>query len=176
MCLPPPLLPAAALPGSGALRHSTVAITNCLQEVVADHGSGSYVWTTDGRRHLDFACGIGAALGRHFSCGLRRAMLAEPRCTQLHVHGLMLMLVAAWHAARCQAMATCCLLRGTLIHVAAARPSCRRAVHGPLPPQGGRSHSAAGKADSGVQARMQGSWQCKPAVVLAQCVFRAAQS
>ena len=31
----------------------------CLQEVVADRASGSYVWTTDGRRHLDFAAGIG---------------------------------------------------------------------------------------------------------------------
>lgn len=29
---------------------------------MADHASGSYVWTTDGRRHLDFASGIGAAL------------------------------------------------------------------------------------------------------------------
>lgn len=30
-----------------------------LQPIVAERGSGSYVWTTDGRKHLDFACGIG---------------------------------------------------------------------------------------------------------------------
>ncbi|KAI7841462.1 hypothetical protein COHA_004857 [Chlorella ohadii] len=36
-----------------------------FQEVVADHGSGSYVWTTDGRRHLDFACGIGVLSTGH---------------------------------------------------------------------------------------------------------------
>ena len=26
---------------------------------MADRASGSYVWTTDGRKHLDMACGIG---------------------------------------------------------------------------------------------------------------------
>lgn len=36
-----------------------------FQEVVADHGSGSYVWTTDGRKHLDFACGIGVLSTGH---------------------------------------------------------------------------------------------------------------
>ena len=29
---------------------------------MADRASGSYVWTTDGRKHLDMACGIGALL------------------------------------------------------------------------------------------------------------------
>eukprot|EP00887_Chlorella_sp_A99_P005683 scaffold1.g5683.t1 len=35
------------------------------REVVADHGRGSYVYTTDGRRHLDMACGIGTLSTGH---------------------------------------------------------------------------------------------------------------
>ncbi|EFN54607.1 hypothetical protein CHLNCDRAFT_8428, partial [Chlorella variabilis] len=33
--------------------------------VVADRGAGSYVWSTDGRKHLDFACGIGVLSTGH---------------------------------------------------------------------------------------------------------------
>ncbi|KAL4421398.1 hypothetical protein ABPG75_010689 [Micractinium tetrahymenae] len=36
-----------------------------FQEVVADRASGSYVWTTDGRKHLDFASGIGVLSTGH---------------------------------------------------------------------------------------------------------------
>ena len=36
-----------------------------LQEVVADRARGSYVYTSDGKRHLDFACGIGTLSTGH---------------------------------------------------------------------------------------------------------------
>lgn len=36
-----------------------------FSECVADRAQGSYVWTTDGRRHLDMACGIGTLSTGH---------------------------------------------------------------------------------------------------------------
>lgn len=58
-CRRPPL-PPSRLPSSLPLAPSWR-----LQPVVADRGAGSYVWSTDGRKHLDFACGIGVLSTGH---------------------------------------------------------------------------------------------------------------
>lgn len=29
----------------------------CIQDFIAERAEGSYVWTTDGQKHLDMACG-----------------------------------------------------------------------------------------------------------------------
>jgi hypothetical protein len=71
-----------------------------LQEVVADRGSGSYVWTTDGRKHLDMACGIGGC--RTWGAALPSA--GEPSPLPCPPHGFLPMgappplLLCAWPA------------------------------------------------------------------------------
>lgn len=131
-----------------------------LQEVVADRASGCYVWTTDGRKHLDFASGIGGwgaagpaafwCFGAQGMAGWLAGQPGAPCCLAC------LLNTATSDTGRFSVRCCCCCC---IKHMGARfqlhwRPSAppallsrRRVEHGALPPTRGVRHPAAGRGD-----------------------------
>lgn len=51
--------PAAELSTEFANRHITPGIGRIANDLIIERGKGSWVWTTDGKKWLDFTSGIG---------------------------------------------------------------------------------------------------------------------